>query len=632
MGISGLLPNLKSITSRKHISSYKEKRAAIDAYCLLHRGAYSCARELVEGEPSDKYINYCMSRIDLLIRNGVIPTVVFDGGRLPNKSDEERSRQRAREEQRSRARALWSSGNFVAAVEAYQRAVDISPALAKRFADALQRRGISFVIAPYEADAQMAYMAFNGLVDVVITEDSDLLAYGCPTVFFKMDKAGEGQEILLADLASNKELDFKGFTHDLFLEMCIMSGCDFVKSIPGIGIKKAHAHIRKTRSFARAIRSLRFDGVQVPSDYEKKFQRAIWTFRHQRVYCPTRKRIVHVTDLPPGGLSGSAIVQGAADLLDEEEDFLGPYIEDRVAILIAEGYLDPIALQPYQELVYSSGEGCLMEDDCLPSATEEARRPYKKPRHARPVESRENSVTVQPQHGNIINTYFKRPVPKLTQPHENPLPLKTHQSKSGSQPPRIETLELAMFRPQVIRSQSTSQQPSNSQPAEHQQSVVHSIISPGFYENSFSPTRLVHDVEGVLPFELSLPDGDERHSPIGQRPEISPQLFAGLRRSLLANVPAPQIRMMMRRSDTSSIGSGVLEEASRTCIHPEDPISDLSYIPRLERRAKEIVHCLAEKADRKAKEKGLSPLKGLSRKAKENSSFVGYAYSSKKKR
>jgi hypothetical protein len=35
-------------------------------------------------------------------------------------------------------------------------------------------------VAPYEADAQMAYLARNGAVHAVITEDSDLLAYGCP--------------------------------------------------------------------------------------------------------------------------------------------------------------------------------------------------------------------------------------------------------------------------------------------------------------------------------------------------------------------------------------------------------------------------------------------------------------------
>lgn len=45
---------------------------------------------------------------------------------------------------------------------------------------ALRARGVEFLVAPYEADAQMAYLARRGDVQLVITEDSDLLAYGCP--------------------------------------------------------------------------------------------------------------------------------------------------------------------------------------------------------------------------------------------------------------------------------------------------------------------------------------------------------------------------------------------------------------------------------------------------------------------
>lgn len=39
-------------------------------------------------------------------------------------------------------------------------------------------------MAPYEADAQMAFLAISGSVHAVITEDSDLLTYGCPRVRF----------------------------------------------------------------------------------------------------------------------------------------------------------------------------------------------------------------------------------------------------------------------------------------------------------------------------------------------------------------------------------------------------------------------------------------------------------------
>jgi exonuclease-1 len=44
----------------------------------------------------------------------------------------------------------------------------------------LKSLGVSYVVAPYEADAQIAYLARRGDVHVVITEDSDLLAYACP--------------------------------------------------------------------------------------------------------------------------------------------------------------------------------------------------------------------------------------------------------------------------------------------------------------------------------------------------------------------------------------------------------------------------------------------------------------------
>lgn len=37
-------------------------------------------------------------------------------------------------------------------------------------------------MAPYEADAQLAYLTKSGLAQAVITEDSDLLAFGCKKV------------------------------------------------------------------------------------------------------------------------------------------------------------------------------------------------------------------------------------------------------------------------------------------------------------------------------------------------------------------------------------------------------------------------------------------------------------------
>jgi exonuclease-1 len=54
MGISGLLPILKSISHRVHVSKYTGEKVAIDAYSWLHKGAYSCSQELCENIYTDR--------------------------------------------------------------------------------------------------------------------------------------------------------------------------------------------------------------------------------------------------------------------------------------------------------------------------------------------------------------------------------------------------------------------------------------------------------------------------------------------------------------------------------------------------------------------------------------------------
>lgn len=53
-GISGLLPQLRSITKRVHIREHAGARAAVDAYSLLHKGSYGCAEEMVEDKPTNR--------------------------------------------------------------------------------------------------------------------------------------------------------------------------------------------------------------------------------------------------------------------------------------------------------------------------------------------------------------------------------------------------------------------------------------------------------------------------------------------------------------------------------------------------------------------------------------------------
>ena len=41
-----------------------------------------------------RFVSYCMSRVQVLRAAGVIPVIVFDGGKLPMKANEEEGRSR----------------------------------------------------------------------------------------------------------------------------------------------------------------------------------------------------------------------------------------------------------------------------------------------------------------------------------------------------------------------------------------------------------------------------------------------------------------------------------------------------------------------------------------------------------
>jgi exonuclease-1 len=75
--------------------------------------------------------------------------------------------------------------------------------------DILKCLDVEFVIAPYEADAQIAYMVKNGIADFSISEDSDLIAFGCPKTVMKLGFTGQCKVFSLEDFRSNKAIDEK---------------------------------------------------------------------------------------------------------------------------------------------------------------------------------------------------------------------------------------------------------------------------------------------------------------------------------------------------------------------------------------------------------------------------------------
>ncbi|PIN22392.1 Exodeoxyribonuclease I [Handroanthus impetiginosus] len=286
MGINSLLKFIKPYVEPVHINKYSGKRVRVyfsfffvfAFFWVFGFGwinkigdfvAYSCSMELsldLEGDKKYQFLRYFMHRINMLRHYKITPVVVFDGGNIPCKATTEDERNRRRKANHDMAMEKLKDGDTNAASELFQRAVSITPQMAHQLIQILRSDNIEFVVAPYEADAQLAYLssieAEKGGIAAVISEDSDLLAYGCPAVVFKMDRYGTGEEIVLEKIFNTvgRVPSFANFDKELFTGMCVLAGCDFLSSVPGVGIAKAYNLVAKYRNLAR-VRTI-FDQVK----------------------------------------------------------------------------------------------------------------------------------------------------------------------------------------------------------------------------------------------------------------------------------------------------------------------------------------------------------------------------------
>nr|XP_055028599.1 exonuclease 1 [Misgurnus anguillicaudatus]XP_055028600.1 exonuclease 1 [Misgurnus anguillicaudatus] len=302
MGIQGLLQFIKDASEPMNVKKYRGQTVAVDTYCWLHKGAFSCAEKLAKGEPTDQYVSYCMKFVEMLLSFGVKPILVFDGRNLPSKKEVEKTRRERRQANLQKGKQLLREGKLSEARDCFTRCVNITPSMAHDVIKAARTRGVDCVVAPYEADAQLAFLNKSGIAQAVITEDSDLLAFGCKKVILKMDKQGNGLEIDQCHLGRCKSLG-NIFTEEKFRYMCILSGCDYLPSLYGIGLGKACKLLRIANNpdILKVIKKmgqyLKMD-ISVPDEYIEGFTKANNTFLYQLVFDPLRRKVVPLNPYP----------------------------------------------------------------------------------------------------------------------------------------------------------------------------------------------------------------------------------------------------------------------------------------------------------------------------------------------
>lgn len=100
---------------------------------------------------------------------------------------------------------------------------------------------IPYTKAPGEAENYASHLCKYGFVDAVLSEDTDVLAYGTPIFLTKMDYI----EDTVVEINYQKILEETGMTTETFTDLCIMCECDYNSNIPLIGYEKSYDLLKK---------------------------------------------------------------------------------------------------------------------------------------------------------------------------------------------------------------------------------------------------------------------------------------------------------------------------------------------------------------------------------------------------
>ncbi|KAL7571553.1 hypothetical protein ACA910_020970 [Epithemia clementina (nom. ined.)] len=274
--------------------------------------------------------DFVLHRLEKLRQVGEV-LVVLDGIAPPIKKWEiERRRQKRQLAQQERdAPAVFSTNqinnaavadaNLERRLKAFRRAGagDSYTHVLDALIVALRAAQIPFLVAPYEADGQLAYLSSSSSlsrIDLIVTEDSDLIACGCQCpILYKLmmnnttthanksvtvtaaqqqqQAAAEsnhdnysrtataaavavtttttttsttmiedwdttfyrGQLVRHEDLSATRDLDLLDFSPAMLATLFVAAGSDYCPSLPGIGIKTANVIVRQ--AFAQYFES-----------------------------------------------------------------------------------------------------------------------------------------------------------------------------------------------------------------------------------------------------------------------------------------------------------------------------------------------------------------------------------------
>ncbi|EED90855.1 exonuclease [Thalassiosira pseudonana CCMP1335] len=281
MGIKGLAKLLsdEAPLSLKEVplSHLHGRKLAIDASMAIYQfliavrsggpGGQNAAMMLTNADgETTSHIQGIFNRTIRFISEGIRPVYVFDGKPPQFKSGELLKRREKRLKAEQALKAAEESGNIEEQDKQSKRLVRAGTKENEDCIKLLTLMGVPVIRAPCEAEAQAAALARSGKVYAAATEDMDALTFRSPVMVRKMTFANASKSDV-QQIFYDKAIEGLEITHDQFVDLCILLGCDYCDTIKGIGPKTALKLIREHKNIETILKHLNREKYVVPDIY-----------------------------------------------------------------------------------------------------------------------------------------------------------------------------------------------------------------------------------------------------------------------------------------------------------------------------------------------------------------------------
>ncbi|XP_073232533.1 flap endonuclease 1-like [Porites lutea] len=288
MGIHGLSKvigdHAPSGSKENEIKNYFGRKIAIDASMSIYQfliAVRSDGSQLTnEAGEITSHLMGMFYRTIRMVENGIKPVYVFDGKPPHMKSGELAKRKERREEAQKGLAQAEEAGDAESMEKFSRRLVKVTPEHNAECKRLLKLMGIPYVDAPCEAEAQCAALVKAGKVYATGTEDMDALTFGS-TVLLRHLTFSEARKTPIREFYLERILGELGLSHDEFIDLCILLGCDYCDSIKGIGPKRAIDLIKQYKSIEEILKHIDTKKYPLPEDWP--YQEARELFKNPEV-------------------------------------------------------------------------------------------------------------------------------------------------------------------------------------------------------------------------------------------------------------------------------------------------------------------------------------------------------------